>query len=363
MRILHVFRTPVGGLFRYVRDVARGQAELGHDIGILCDSSTGGETAARLLKEVEPLCRLGVARIPISRLPGIGDVSGVIQTRRHAAALRPDIIHCHGAKGGLHGRIAARSLGITSVYTPHGGSLHYVWTSPAGAAFLTAEKMLARIGNAMLFVCDFEHQAFDALIGLGGRPAAVVHNGLWPDEFTPAHPAEDAADLLFLGDMRMLKGVDILIDALAILNRSRTVSACLVGDGPDLARFEAQAGALGLADKVIFPGRMPARAAFDRGRILVMPSRAESFPYVVLEACAAGVPLIASRVGGIPEVLGPENLVAPGDAAALASRLNTALDDPAALARGAAATRDRLARDFTAAGMVDGILGFYNQLA
>ena len=165
MRILHVFRTPVGGLFRYVRDVARGQAALGHEVGILCDSTTGGDTAARLLKEVEPSCALGVARIPISRLPGIGDLSGVLQTRRHASQVRPDIIHCHGAKGGLHGRVAARGLGIPSVYTPHGGSLHYSWSSPAGAVFLGAEKILARIGDALLFVCDFERQAFDRQIG------------------------------------------------------------------------------------------------------------------------------------------------------------------------------------------------------
>lgn len=362
MRILHVFRTPVGGLFRHVRDLARGQAERGHDVGILCDSRSGGETAVRLLQDIAPLCSLGIARIPISRLPGLGDLSGIVQCRRHAAAIRPDIIHCHGAKGGLHGRIAAWSLGLASVYTPHGGSLHYAWSSPAGAAFLAAEKLLARIGSGMLFVCDFERETFDRQIGIGGKPTAVVHNGLWPDEFAPAIPSADAADLLFLGDMRMLKGVDVLLEALSILNRDRHVTACLIGDGPDLDRFRSLAQSLGLSDKVRFPGRMSAREAFGQGRILVMPSRAESFPYVVLEACAAGVPLIASRVGGIPEVLTPANMVIPGDAAALAGRLALALDDPASLARGAAATRERLSRDFTVAAMVDAILRSYAQL-
>jgi glycosyltransferase involved in cell wall biosynthesis len=194
MRILHVFRTPVGGLFRHVRDLARGQSELGHDVGILCDSTTGGETAVKLLESVAPFSALGVARIPISRLPGLGDVSGAMQTRAHAARLKPDIIHCHGAKGGLYGRIAARRLGIPSVYTPHGGSLHYAWTSPAGAVFLSAEKGLAAIGSGLLFVCDYEKTAFDAKIGLGGKPHAVIHNGLWPEEFATASPAPDAAE-------------------------------------------------------------------------------------------------------------------------------------------------------------------------
>lgn len=362
MRILHVFRTPVGGLFRHVRDVAQGQSAAGHDVGILCDSTTGGETAARLLEGVMPFCAMGVKRIPISRLPGAGDLSGASQTRAHARVVRPDIIHCHGAKGGLYGRIAARNLGIPSVYTPHGGSLHYAWSSPAGAVFLTAEKALNRIGSAVHFVCAYERDTFAAKVGVGGKPAAVVYNGLWPDEFEQAVPDDDAADILYLGDMRTLKGVDVLIDAIATVNGTRPATACLVGDGPDLEDFKAKVASLGLSGRIRFPGRMPAREAFRRGRILVMPSRAESFPYVVLEACAAGVPLIASRVGGIPEVLDNADLVPPGDAAALASRLLIALQDPAAVARAATSTRSRIQRDFTAEGMVRGILDLYRRI-
>ncbi len=362
MRILHVFRTPVGGLFRHVRDAARGLSALGHDIGILCDSTTGGDMAVKLLAEVAPSCSLGVKRMPISRLPGMGDISGARQAMVYARRLKPDIIHCHGAKGGLYGRLAARMLGIPSVYTPHGGSLHYEWASPAGAVFLSAEKALAAIGGGIHFVCAFERDAFAAKIGLGRKRHAVIHNGLWPDEFTPAEPAADAADLLFLGDMRMLKGVDVLLAALASLNEQRRTTACLVGDGPDLEAFRAQAKTLGLSEVVRFPGRMGAREAFRLGRILVMPSRAESFPYVVLEACAAGVPLIASRVGGIPEVLDPGTLVPPGDVEALTQRIASAMADPQAVATSAQGTRERLRRDFGAQAMAQSILKFYGEI-
>ena len=70
MKILHAFRTPVGGLFRHVRDLARGQSELGHEVGIICDSTTGGQVASGLLDSIAPHCSLGIARIGISRLPG-----------------------------------------------------------------------------------------------------------------------------------------------------------------------------------------------------------------------------------------------------------------------------------------------------
>ena len=362
MRILHVFRTPVGGLFRHVRDVARGQAAAGHDVGILCDSTTGGETATKLLETAAPHCTLGIARIPISRLPGLGDLSGVRQTMAHGRKLKPDIIHCHGAKGGLYGRLAARLLGIPSVYTPHGGSLHYSWSSPSGAAFLGAEWLLARAGSGFHLVCDYERAQFDAKIGIGKKPARVIHNGMWPEEFELAVPDPDAADLLFIGDMRMLKGVDILLDALATINKTRATTAVLVGDGPDLERFKSQAQALGLSDRVSFPGRMGASQAFKRGRVLVMPSRAESFPYVVLEACAAGVPLLASNVGGIPEVLEPANLFAPDDAGALAACLTPALADVGQLRSGALATRERIRQSFAAVGMVKAILSLYRDL-
>jgi glycosyltransferase involved in cell wall biosynthesis len=362
MRILHVFRTPVGGLFRHVRDLARGQSAAGHDVGIVCDSTTGGATAEGLLAEIAPACALGVHRIPISRLPGAGDLSGTRETVAQIRKLRPGLIHCHGAKGGLYGRIAARLAGLPSVYTAHGGSLHYSWTQGAGAAFLGAEWLLRQAGTGLHFVCRYERETYAQKIGLGSKPNCVIHNGLWPEEIATVAPDSGAADILFIGDMRLLKGVDLLIDALGTLNRTRRTTACLVGDGPDLAQFKAQAEAAGLAEMVSFAGRLPAREAFRRGRLLVMPSRAESFPYIVLEACAARIPLLASAVGGVAEVLEPANLFPANDAQALTQRLAEALASPAPLRQLALANQSRIARDFAAGPMVDAILEFYREL-
>ena len=98
----------------------------------------------------------------------------------------------------------------------------------------------------------------------------------------------------------------MLIEALAILKSSgRPVTATIVGEGPDDSKLKAQAERRGLAEEVRFVGFRPAREAFAMGRMLVIPSRAESLPYVVLEAAAAGVPIIATEVGGVPEIFGP----------------------------------------------------------
>ena len=327
MRIVHIFRAPVGGLFRHVRDLAREQARAGHEVGIVCDTG-GGDMADAALAALAPDMALGITRIAMPRLPHPADVEVLSEVRALLRDRRPDVVHGHGAKGGLHARLSARGAGAKAVYTPHGGSLHYSWRSPAGALFLLAERWLLRRTDGLVFVCGFERDAFAAKIGRPPCPHAVVHNGLDESEFAPVPLAPDAADVLYIGEMRRLKGVDVLIEALALLkDGGRDVTALLVGDGPDRTAFAELVQAKGLAQAVAMPGAMPAAAAFPLGRVVVVPSRAESFPYVVLEAQAAGRPVIASRVGGIPEMLPVEMMVPPGDAPALAAKVAEVLDD------------------------------------
>jgi glycosyltransferase involved in cell wall biosynthesis len=191
----------------------------------------------------------------------------------------------------------------------------------------------------------------------------VVHNGVTPSEFAEITPQLDATDLVFVGELRMLKGVDVLLDALAQLSREREMTATIVGDGPDAAQFRAQANRLGLSSAVRFLPPMPARDAFRLGRLFVAPSRAESLPYIVLEAAAAAVPMITTNVGGIPEVFGPQTrtLVAPGDPAALARSIAAALSDPARLRKETLTLRARVQAEFSAEVMAENILSAYGE--
>ncbi len=359
MRILHVFRSPVGGLFRHVRDLARGQSELGHAVALMCSASDGGSHADALLKQVEPFCSLGVHRMAMSRLPGLGDISGVRAARRLAKTLNIDMIHCHGAKGGVYGRLAARKLGIPSVYTPHGGSLHFQWSSPSGAVFLAAEKYLSRAGRGFCFVCNFEKEEFSRKIGLAGKPATVVFNGLWPEEFKPALPAPAASDFLFVGEIRHLKGVDVLLHA---LKRMPQASLTIVGDGKEQPAYEALVQKLELTARVTFAGRLPIAQALTRGKIMVLPSRNESFPYVILEAAAAQMPVIASAVGGIPEIMPDALLCHDRTAAALASKMQLALGNDTEMFNAASDFFARVRSECTAAGMVAKVTDFYATL-
>ncbi|MBV9261180.1 MAG: glycosyltransferase family 4 protein [Pseudolabrys sp.] len=362
LKILHVFRAPVGGLFRHVMDLARGQIERGHQVGVVADSLTGGERATTALSNIAPRLALGLSRVPMRRHPGPLDLPAVIHLNKRIRDARADVVHGHGAKGGAYARLAFPARRPVRAYTPHGGSLWFEWRTLTGKFYLSSEKLLIGRGDLYLFESENSARTFQRKIGNPRAVARVVHNGVAKSEFEPVKLAPDATDILFLGELRALKGVDLLIEALAQMqNAGRRVTATLVGDGPDSAAFQALTSRHSLSGAVRFMPPMPARRAFALGRIMVVPSRAEGLPYVVLEAAAAGKPLVATNVGGIPEIYGDlaEHLVPPGNFVALSKAVAGALDEPAAAADLAQRLRERVAAAFSIDGMVEGILTAY----
>ena len=115
-RILHVFRAPVGGLFRHVMDLARLQAAAGHAVGIVCDSTTGGERGERALADLMPYLELGLIRIPMRRNPHASDWSCLRAVSKRAATVGAEVIHGHGAKGGAYARLAVGGLRDPRLY-------------------------------------------------------------------------------------------------------------------------------------------------------------------------------------------------------------------------------------------------------
>ena len=369
LNVLHVLRAPVGGLFRHVCDLARGQAARGHRIGVVADAASGGERADAALADLAKVLALGLTRVAMTRDIGGGDIAAIRHVGQRAAAQRVDVLHGHGAKGGAYARLARNGRAVR-VYTPHGGSLHYRWGTPAGLFYLTAENLLKRRTDLFLFESYYGRDTFAAKVG---DPAAralvrVVHNGVADAEFLPVKPAPDATDLVFIGELRKLKGVDVLIEAIARLNQEgrsvgRSVTATIVGDGADRAAFEADVARHNLQAAIHFVGAKPARAAFALGRMLVVPSRAESLPYVVLEAGAAGLPIIATNVGGIPEIFGPDagDLVQPDDPAGLARAIAAAMQDRGGRHSAALRLKSRLRASFSVDAMTDAIIAGYRE--
>jgi glycosyltransferase involved in cell wall biosynthesis len=364
LRILHAVRAPVGGIFRHILDLAQGQVDHGHHVGIIADSLTGGERADAALKEIAPRLKLGVHRIAIRREPFPTDILVWMQFMRLIAKLKPQVLHGHGAKAGAFVRLKPRSRDIIRVYTPHGGSLHYPLNTPKGAIYSRLERALMNSTDLFLFESAFARGTYQRTIGTPKGLVRCVFNGVTAGEFDPITGAADATDVVYVGEFRHIKGADLLIDAVARLHADgKPVTLTLAGDGEEHDHLKAQVQRLGLTEAVRFIGHVKARYGFSKGKLLVVPSRGDSMPYVVIEAAAAGIPMVAANVGGIPEIFASHRdaLFAPNIVAAMADAIEIALDDPAAAQARARALRERIFLHFSQKAMVDGVLAAYGE--
>jgi glycosyltransferase involved in cell wall biosynthesis len=362
LRILHAVRAPVGGIIRHILDLADGQAERGHQVGILADSLTGGARADEALKAIAPKMKLGIYRLPIRREPHPADPVTAMRFLQLAKMLKLDVLHGHGAKAGAFVRLKGASKDTIRIYTPHGGSLHYRPETLKGAFYTRLERALMNRTDLFLFESGFARDTYERVVGKPSGLVRCVFNGVGADEFDPVPLAEDATDLAYVGEFRHIKGADLLIEAVARLRAGgRPVTLTLAGDGEETANLKALVARLKLGDAVRFIGHVKARFGFSKGRLLVVPSRGDSMPYVVIEAAAAGMPLLAANVGGIPEIFGPfsDAMFPPGNVEAMADAIAAALDKPDATRERAKALRERIFMNFSQKTLVDGVLDAY----
>lgn len=364
LRILHGVRSPIGGIIRHILDLANGQIDRGHDVGIISGNLTGGERANAMLAEIAPRLSLGLHRLPIRREPHPADITAATKHLQLIRNLKPHILHGHGAKSGIFFRLKSASRSAIRVYTPHGGSLHYPPESLKGAFYTRLERAFINRTELFLFESKFARDTYARFVGEPTAMVRCVFNGVSPGEFNPVVVDNDATDLLFIGQFLQIKGTDILLDALARLHASgRPVTLTLAGDGQEINALKAQIQRLGLTNSVRFLGFVHPRFAFTKGRVLVVPSRGDSMPYVVIEAAAAGIPTIAANVGGIPEIFGPHSsaLFAPNSDDAIAEAVGKTLDDLDAARERARLLRERISEHFSQSAMVDGIIAAYRE--
>jgi glycosyltransferase involved in cell wall biosynthesis len=256
------------------------------------------------------------------------DVRAIRDHVRVIRELRPDILHVNldnpwTSQYGLLAGLITRTPMVSVLHLP---------TPPWRRRQQWLVRPVARRVNA--YVCVSHHSArfAESILDMEPGSARVIHNGMpVPTSLATPAPASPRGALRIgaVGRLDPQKGLDVLIEAMVALPESRLV---LVGDGPDRAELEAMVRARSLDDRVEFAGWIEgpwtARWAFD---VVAMPSVNEGFPLVIVESMLAGIPVVASDVGGIPEIVVPGStglLVAPGNPGALVEALRTVADDP-----------------------------------
>jgi glycosyltransferase involved in cell wall biosynthesis len=324
---------------------------------VLGSVTAEGEVAARLRAVGVPVTVVPLPRLRPWTVPGV--VVGWWRLRALLARERVALVHAHGSRGALYAGLAARTLGIP-----------LVWHVRVADADRLLDPLLARLATAIVANSTATAARVCRVRGAAAR-TTVVPNGIDLARFSPGPPDPALRAALglhptvpvvgYFGRLEHGKGVDVLLDAAARVHTKLPSAFLLVGDGPLRVALTERAAAAGLP--VVFAGRRDDVPALLRlCRLLVLPSRQEAFGRVLVEAMASDVAVVATTVGGIPEVCtdGVTGLlVPPEDPEALAVAIALTLaDQVATAARVATAAADVRAR-FDLAAHAEGMQAVY----
>jgi glycosyltransferase involved in cell wall biosynthesis len=377
-----IARLNMGGPTLHVAYLTAGLRDRGYDTMLVAGEVSHGEESMGYVAE-----ELGVPVTPLANLHReISPIRDLLATFRLARIMRehrPQILHTHTAKAGAVGRVAALLAGRARppivVHTFHGhvlrGYFGRFWT----AVFRLLERLLAHVTDALVAVSP---EVRDELVSFGVAPAskfAVVRLGIQLEERVAAGGDARAetrrvmgvADGRFLvgwiGRMTGVKRTGDVLRAFRLL-RERGVDACLcmVGDGPDRPQLEELAAELGIVRDCLFPGYQEEVgqffSAFD---VFVLPSGNEGTPVTAIEALATGCPVVATRVGGVPDVVrdGEDGfLVEPGSVEELAERLERLAANPRLRTELGAAGRARVVPRYSVDRLIDDVDRLYRTL-
>lgn len=296
--------------------------------------------------------------------------------REITAQLRQDrtqILCCHGYKAGLLGRIAARRVGIKTIAVSRG------WT--AQNLKIKVYEFLDRLNLRWMdhVVCVSNSQAEKVLsTGIRSSHVSVIHNSIDPSRFQVGRQKarEDVLELFGqrlqfivggIGRLSGEKGFDLYVRAALKLTASDPrVGFLHCGDGPQRERLQKMICAQGMQDRVVLAGTRSDVDTLIRGMdVTVLPSYTEGLPNAVLESMAAGTPVIATAVGGTPELITHNDtgcLIPPGQVDAICNAVSTLMDSPAACRRLSDCAQQKVAEHFTFQQQAEDYSGLFQKL-
>jgi glycosyltransferase involved in cell wall biosynthesis len=383
VKVLRVIaRLNVGGPALHVAYLTEGLADRGYDTTLVAGSLARGEESMSHIAEARGARIVTLPHLAREISP-LNDALAVFRLAELIRRERPQILHTHTAKAGTVGRVAALVAGDARppivVHTFHGHVLRGYFNPLTTLGFRTLERLLARVTTKLVAVSP---EVRDDLVRLRVAPVekfAVIRLGIELGERVGGGDdarretrrqlgvASDAFVVGWVGRMTAVKRTDDVLAALrALLERGVDAYLCLVGDGPDRAHLERRAHELGIVRRCLFVGYQDDVAPYYEAMdALLLPSVNEGTPVSVIEALAAGRPAVATRVGGVPDVVrdGIDGyLVEVGEPATLAARLAELAADPARRAEMGAEGRQRVVERYSVDRLVNDVDELYRQL-
>jgi glycosyltransferase involved in cell wall biosynthesis len=366
----------IGGTRRHLVDLAGGQQARGHEVHLAVATARDPGFPADL-ERLEGL-GVGVTRIPMARSVRPGrDWADYRALCRLVRELHPDIVHSHSSKAGVLGRLASLRTGVgRRVHTPH--TFAFLFGALFGplqrAVYRSIESGLARRTERLIAVSPSEGESFERSRVVSPDRVRVVPNGIDPGPFEAAEALDvsrlgldpEQPGAVVIGLVYAAKGQDLALECLAAPGLER-LQIIFAGPG-ELEELRAQAARLGVDRRVRVLGprddvpRLLAAADF-----LLLPSRWEGMPYVVMEAMAAAKPVVATPVDGARDLIvhgstgrRAARIAAPALAEEIGALLACDADQRAAMGR---AGQERVRSSFSVDTMVEGTLAVYRELA
>lgn len=376
MRIIS--RMNIGGPSVHVALLNAGLAGDGYE----CLLVTGSEGASEgSLRDLAVARRLRLAVVPeLGReIAPWSDLRTLVKLYRLMRRERPQIVHTHLAKAGFAGRVAARLAGVPIVlHTFHGHVFRGYFSPRKTRLFLLMERLCARLSTRIVTISP---RLRDEIAAFGVTTAdriAIIPLGFDLDAFAAQPRADgrfrrslglpDGAKLVgAVGRLVPIKNIPLLLEAAVLAHRrDPAIRVVLVGDGDLRAELKARAAALGLAEAVTFAGwRRDLPSVYADLDAVVISSDNEGTPASLIEAMATGCPVVATRVGGVPDLVADGEtgrLVPPGDAEALAAAILALFAEPERTDRMAALARRRALERYQARRLVADVERLYREL-
>lgn len=371
-KLLLVTRDVDGGLGQHFVDLAEGMAARGWEVHCVRAEGAEGHVTKHSAR-LDALPGVTVHAIPLARAISPGDVRSYVAFRRIVTRHGPfDVAHGHGAKAGVLVRLPCRGL-KARVYTPHG----FITVDPAidgrkKAIYAAIEGLFARFFTDALVAVSTQERDEALRLGAAKTRCHTVPNGLRPPGFLSREQARREIGLrpehrvaLFVGRFCAQKAPERFVGLVAALApRHPDLRGVLIGGGDAKGALVEMAAALGIPDRLLFFETAKAAAYMRAADLLVVPSRYEGFAYTMIEALAAGLPIVSYDVGGADDLLLDARtgyVVPQGDDGALALGAGEILGDPDLRRQMAKAAQERFQR-FDLPTMLDGIAKVYDGL-
>lgn len=350
----------IGGAHVHIRDTALAMRARGHDARVF----VGGEGPF-----TEELTRRGV---PFHALKHLirpirpqRDLRGILELCQAFTKWSPDLVSTHSSKAGLLGRAAARSLGIPALFTAHGWAFTEGVPERERQLYISAERLAAPLAQRIITVSEHDRQLALRHRVASAQKLRTVHNGM---PLIEARLLADASRqpprLISVARFEEQKDHRTMLHALARL-RELPWTLDLVGDGPLLPEMQQLAAALGLSERIHFLGaRKDVAELLSQAQLFLLVTNWEGFPRSILEAMRAGLPVVASDVGGVREAVQEGltgQLVGRGDGDALTRTLSSLLADPQLRGTLGQAGRARFLAEFTFERMLEKTLQVYEE--